>query len=100
MVHNRTTRLFDLGLSMFWSEDDEMTFANHHERQFMESLLGRGWIKARLLPPSARLVENLNKGWIEQKQGPENETYFRLTEKGLEAKRATIPTGKAPKANK
>jgi hypothetical protein len=77
-----------------------MTFARHHERQFMEHLLGGGWIKAGSLPPSARLIENpLNKGWIEQqKQGPKNETYFRLREKGLEAKRALVPTGKAPKA--
>jgi hypothetical protein len=79
-----------------------MTFASHPERQFMQYLRGVGWITARLLPPSARLVESLlNKGWIEQqKQGPKNETYFRLTEKGLEAKRAPVPTGKALKANK
>ncbi len=74
-----------------------MTFTSHPERQFMQYLRGEGWIKARLLPASARLVENLlSKGWIEQqKQGPKNETYLRLTEKGLEAKRAPVPTGRA-----
>jgi hypothetical protein len=79
-----------------------MTFASHRERQFMQYLRGAGWIKARLLPPSARLAESLlNKGWIEQqKQGPKNETYVRLTEKGLEAKTAPVPTRKAPKAKK
>ena len=74
-----------------------MTFANHYERQFMEYLQGAGWIKARALPPSLRLVEILlHKGWIEQQQqGPKNEVFFRLTEKGLEAKRSPIPTGRA-----
>jgi DNA-binding PadR family transcriptional regulator len=38
----------------------------------------------------------LRKGWIEQQQqGPKNETYFRLTEKGLEAKKSPVPTGRA-----
>jgi len=74
-----------------------MTFASHPERQFMQYLRGEGWIKARLLPSSARLVENLlSKGWIEQqKQGPKNETYLRLTEKGLEAKKSPVPTRRA-----
>jgi hypothetical protein len=36
-----------------------MTFASHRERQFMQYLRGEGWIQARLLPASARLVENL-----------------------------------------
>ncbi len=74
-----------------------MTFASHRERQFMQYLRGEGWIQARLLPASTRLVENLlNNGWIEQqKQGLKNEAYLRLTEKGLEAKRAPVPTGRA-----
>ena len=74
-----------------------MTFASHPERQFMQYLRGAGWIKARLLPPSARLVESLlNKGWIEQqKQGPKNEAFFRLTEKGLAAKKSHVPIGRA-----
>jgi hypothetical protein len=73
-----------------------MTFANHPERQFMQLLRGAGWVKAITLPPSLRLVENLlSKGWIEQqRQGPKNEVFFRLTEKGLEAKRAPIPSSK------
>jgi hypothetical protein len=74
-----------------------MTFANHPERQFMQLLRGAGWVKASTLPPSLRLVENLlSKGWIEQEQqGPKNEVFFRLTEKGLEAKRAPVPVGQS-----
>ena len=73
-----------------------MTFANHPERQFMQYLRGAGWIKARLLPPSTLVESLLRKGWIEQQQqGPKNETYFRLTEKGLEAKKSPVPTGRA-----
>jgi hypothetical protein len=36
-----------------------MTFASHPERQFMQYPRGAGWIKARALPPSLRLVESL-----------------------------------------
>ncbi len=73
-----------------------MTFANHPERQFMQYLRGSGWIKARLLPPSTLAESLLRKGWIEQqRQGPTNEVYFRLTEKGLEAKKSPVPTGRA-----
>jgi hypothetical protein len=74
-----------------------MTFASHPERQFMQYLRGAGWVQARKLPPSLRLVENLlHKGWIEQQQhGPKNEVFFRLTKKGLEAKRSPVPIGKA-----
>ena len=74
-----------------------MTFASHPERQFMQYLRGEGWIKARLLPASPRVVKNLlSKAWIEQQgQGPKNEMYLRLTEKGLAAKMAPVPTGRA-----
>jgi hypothetical protein len=70
---------------------------NHREREFMQHLRGAGWIKAGVLPPSLRLVEGLlHKGWIEQQQeGPKNEVFFRLTEKGLEAKKSPVPIGKA-----
>jgi DNA-binding MarR family transcriptional regulator len=34
----------------------------------------------------------LQKGWIEQQhQGPKNEVFLRLTDKGLEAKTSPIP---------
>ena len=72
-----------------------MTFASHPERQFMQYLRGAGWIKARLLPASTLVESLLRRGWIEQQQqGPKNETYFRLTEKGLEAKKSPVPTGR------
>ena len=35
------------------AEGEEMTFASHPERQFMQYLRGAGWIKARALPASA-----------------------------------------------
>jgi len=73
-----------------------MTFATHPERQFMQYLRGAGWIKARFLPKSTLVESLLRKGWIEQQQqGPTNELYFRLTEKGLEAKKSAVPTGRA-----
>jgi hypothetical protein len=73
-----------------------MTYASHPERQFMQYLRGAGWIKARLLPASTLVESLLRKGWIEQqRQGPKNEVFFRLTEKGLEAKKSPVPTGRA-----
>jgi hypothetical protein len=78
------------------AEVEEMTFASHPERQFMQYLRGAGWIKAGALPPSARLLEKLlQKGWIErQEQGPKNEVFFRLTDRGLEAKKSPVPSGR------
>ena len=59
----------------------------------MQHLRGAGWIKARTLPRSVRTVKSLlQKGWIEkQYQGPNNEAFLRLTEKGLEAKKSPVP---------
>jgi len=75
---------------------DERTFANHPERQFMQYLRGSGWINARRLPASTLADLLLRKGWIEQqRQGPKNEVHFRLTEKGLEAKKSRVPSGRA-----
>src|SRR5450631_285058 len=72
-------------------------YPNHRERQFMQHLRGVGWIMARILPPNERTVKSLlQKGWIEQQhQGPKNEVFFRLTDKGLEAKKSPIPIGGA-----
>src|SRR5216684_5732485 len=66
------------------AQSEEMTFATHPECQFMQHLRGAGWIKARTLPQSVRTVKSLlQKGWIEkQYQGPNNEVFLRLTEKG------------------
>jgi hypothetical protein len=63
----------------------------------MQYLRGAGWIKARTLPVSPGVVQGLlSKGWIEQQQqGPKNEVFFRLTEKGLEAKKSPVPTGQS-----
>jgi DNA-binding PadR family transcriptional regulator len=69
-----------------------MTFATHRERQFMEYLLGKGWVKGTILPPS-RLTDSLQqKGWIEQQaQGPKNEIFYRMTDIGLKALRSPVP---------
>jgi hypothetical protein len=71
---------------------NERTFATHPERQFMERLRGRDWVKGATLP-SSRLTVNLqNKCWIEQQlQGPKNEIFYRITDVGLEALKAPVP---------
>ena len=69
----------------------EKSFANHHERQFMEYLRGMAWIKERILPPSDRLATLLlKKGWIEKRR-QENENFYRMTEVGLAALKAPVP---------
>ena len=64
---------------------------NHRERQLLQELRGGGWIKAGMFPPGSVVILNLlNKGWIER-QGSEAELIYRITEKGLAAKKAPIP---------
>jgi len=64
--------------------------ANHRERQLMQHLRGGAWVKASMLPPSAKLIANLlDKGWIEQR-GIGAELSYRITEEGLAAKKARV----------
>jgi hypothetical protein len=76
-----------------------MTFANHRERQFMENLRGRGWVKGTALPPSRLTAILQRKGWIEQQvQGPKNEIFYRMTDVGLKALRAPVLAGRPSQA--
>jgi predicted transcriptional regulator len=64
----------------------------HRERQFMQHLRAGGWVKPSAIPVSAgpALVANLlKKGWIEQR-GAENDLCYRITEKGLAAKKMPL----------
>ena len=68
-----------------------MTIVSHRERQFMQYLGSGGWANAANLPPGRKLIESLlNKGWIEQR-GTEKELTFRITNNGLDAKKAPVP---------
>lgn len=63
---------------------------NHRERQIMQYLRGSGWIRASALPPWQRVIEHLlARGWIEQ-QGDSAHVSYRITEKGLSAKKAPM----------
>ena len=76
----------------------KVTFATHRERQFTEYLRGTGWVKGTALPASKLVPRLLEKGWIEQQvQGPKNEIFYRMTDVGLEALRAPVPTSGRPK---
>ena len=64
---------------------------NHRERQFMQWLRGRGWVNAIELPEnSVTLQRLLEKCWIES-QGQGRDAAYRLTEKGMAAKKAAVP---------
>ena len=76
-----------------------MTFATHPERQFMEYLLGKGWVRGMTLPASRLTVSLQQIGWVEQQvEGPKNEIFYRMTDVGLKALRAPVPTRQPSKA--
>jgi hypothetical protein len=63
---------------------------NHRERQFMQRLRGRGWVKAIELPENPGTVQRLlQKRWIES-QGMERDIVFRITDEGMAAKKAPV----------
>jgi hypothetical protein len=64
---------------------------NHRERQIMQRLRNAGWVKATALPDSPKTLANLiSKGWVEKCQTGDGPTY-RLTDLGLQAKKAPVP---------
>jgi hypothetical protein len=76
-----------------------MTYANHRERQFMEYLRGRGWVKGTTLPPSTLTASLQKRGWIEQQlQGPNTEIFYRMTDIGFKALTAPVPASRPSKA--
>jgi hypothetical protein len=61
------------------------------ERQFMQRLRGRSWVKAFELPDAQKILKHLlEKRWVES-QGAGKDLSFRITEAGLAAKKAPIP---------
>jgi len=68
-----------------------LKWPTHYERQWMQQLRGRGWVRASTLPPLIRTIENLlRKGWIES-TGTGRDLCYRLTEQGMIAKTTPIP---------
>ena len=66
-----------------------MTIPNQRERQLMQELRGAGWVKAKALPESPKVIANLlARGWMEQR-GAGNDLCYRITDEGLAAK--TMP---------
>lgn len=61
---------------------------NHCEREFMQHLRAGGWVRAIGIPTggSVLIAKLLNKGWIE-KRGSGGELQYRITGKGLAAKK-------------
>lgn len=67
-----------------------MNLPTHRERQVLQYLRGAGWVKAFMLPPTPKVTANmLKKGWIEQ-TGIGAELAYRISEKGLAAKKARV----------
>jgi hypothetical protein len=64
---------------------------NHRQREFMQHLRAGGWVKAIAIATGGPVLiaKLLNKGWIE-KRGDGGELAYRITEKGLDAKKAPV----------
>ena len=58
----------------------------------MQRLRDAGWVNATALPNSPKTIAKLvSKGWIEMLQTPSG-TAYRLTDTGLQAKKAPVKT--------
>ena len=67
---------------------------NHREREFMQRLRVRGWVKASQIPDAAITLKHLlEKRWVER-QGRGADASYRITEEGITAKTAPIPLTK------
>jgi hypothetical protein len=63
---------------------------NHREREFMQHLRGRGWVKAAQLPDAKTTLKRLmEKQWVET-QGVGREVSYRISNQGMAAKTAPI----------
>jgi hypothetical protein len=71
----------------------------HYERQLMQQLRGRGWVKGSEFPPSIVIATLLRKGWIEAR-GTGRELEYQITQGGMVAKTAPIPQyGRSPRGD-
>jgi hypothetical protein len=63
----------------------------HRERQFMQRLRGRGWVKAIEIPEGGITLQRLlEKRWVES-QGSGMDVSYRITNEGMAAKTAAVP---------
>ena len=63
----------------------------HREREFMQRLRGRGWVKASQIPDAAITLKHLlEKRWVER-QGRGADASYRISDEGIAAKTALIP---------
>jgi hypothetical protein len=68
-----------------------MLVPNHHERQLMQQLRGRDWVKAIEFPDAVvTLAHLLEKRWI-VKRGTGRSLSYRITDEGMAAKTALVP---------
>jgi chromosome segregation and condensation protein ScpB len=63
---------------------------DHRERQFLQQLRDRGWVRAVHLVGGPALRERLlEKRWIES-QGTGGSLAYRMTDEGMQAKKAPV----------
>jgi hypothetical protein len=64
---------------------------NHRERQLMQHLRGRGWVRSVELPDAGMTLKGLlEKRWVES-QGAGRHVSYRITDEGMAAKTEFIP---------
>ena len=63
----------------------------HNQRQLMQLMEGRGWVKAFQLPDARQTIKGLlDRGWIESRAAG-RELSYKITAEGVAAKRKMIP---------
>ena len=67
------------------------TIPNHREREFMQRLRGRGWVKASQIPDGAITLKRLLEKRGVERQGNGRDASYRISEEGIAAKTAFIP---------
>jgi DNA-binding PadR family transcriptional regulator len=73
------------------SSETQAIVPHHRERQLMQHLRAGAWVKATAVTGGPILIANLlKKGWIERR-GTGAQLYYRITEKGLAAKKLPVP---------
>jgi len=67
---------------------------HHRERQIMQQLRGRGWVKGFYMPSAPKTLSGLvEKRWVET-LGSGTDLFFRITEAGMAAMKGPVRISK------
>jgi predicted MarR family transcription regulator len=83
-------RILRVDASLALADPYTILVPNHRERQIMQDLRDRGWVKAIELPEAPGILKRLlERRWIER-QGNGRNLAYRITAEGMAAKTAPL----------